>query len=403
MSTVHAVAQERNAYFDTLFNTPDLMWLGQNTNHAPTHPAVRAALHAAIDDAGFNAYAPPLGLEALRDAIVADLGLKGEAAASRAVVTDGAVAALALACRAFCGPGKGFVTTDPGWKWPLQFAARAGSPITEIPIYGDEHAFRLGADALRAATRSASDSDAASLSSPEAGAATAVIYLVDPNNPLGVCYTRDEIKAFADRAKEIGAILIHDCTYRDFAAEHTLAADFYPEGTVTIVSFSKWLGFAGLRLGALVAHPSLLDRILPFSEAPLGASVIAQKGALAGFSVKAEWLTTLRALVQQNQADVVEAVKLQPGLKVAVYPSHGNFLVIECVDAGVRPEALVKAFAAHGIMVRQGAYHTPRFGDRFIKVSLSVPRAWSQAFCDCLPHALQAAREQGDAPIAAQF
>ena len=396
MSTVHAAAQERNAYFDALFNTPELMWLGQNTNHVPTHPVVRAALHAAIDDAGFNAYAPPLGLESLREAIVADLGLHGDAAASLAVVTDGAVAALALACRAFCGPGKGFVTTDPGWKWPLQFAARAGSPITEIPIYGAEHAYRLSAEALRAATCSASDSG-------EAGASTAVIYLVDPNNPLGVCYTREEIKAFAARAKEIGAILIHDCTYRDFAAEHTLAADFYPEGTVTIVSFSKWLGFAGLRLGALVAHPSLLDRILPYSEAPLGASVIAQKGALAGFSVKAEWLATLRALVQRNQADVVEAVKREPGLKVAVYPSHGNFLVIECVDAGVRPEALVKAFAVHDIMVRQGAYHTPRFGDRFIKVSLSVPRAWAEAFCARLPLALQAAREEGDAPISAQF
>jgi aspartate/methionine/tyrosine aminotransferase len=406
MSTVHAAAQERNAYFDALFNTPELMWLGQNTNHVPTHPVVRAALHAAIDDAGFNAYAPPLGLESLRDAIVADLGLRGDAAASQAVVTDGAVAALALACRAFCGPGKGFVTTDPGWKWPLQFAARAGSPITEIPIYGAEHAFRLGAEALRAATRSASDSAATHASNADgidAGAPTAVIYLVDPNNPLGVCYTRDEIKAFAARAKEIGAILIHDCTYRDFAAEHTLAADFYPEGTVTIVSFSKWLGFAGLRLGALVAHPSLLDRILPYSEAPLGASVIAQKGALAGFSVKDEWLEGLRALVQQNQADVVEAVKREPGLNVAVYPSHGNFLVIECVDAGVRPEALVKAFAAHDIMVRQGAYHTPRFGDRFIKVSLSVPRAWSEAFCARLPAAVQAARAEGDAPISAQF
>ena len=141
-------AETRNQYFDRLFTNPDLMWLGQNTNHFPLHPAVRKALHDAIDDESFHAYAPPLGMEALRAAIVADLGVTGQSA----VVTDGAVAALALACRAFCAAGQGFVTTDPGWKWPLQFAARAGSVITEIPIYGPEYGFKLSAEALAAST-----------------------------------------------------------------------------------------------------------------------------------------------------------------------------------------------------------------------------------------------------------
>jgi histidinol-phosphate aminotransferase len=117
-------------------------------------------------------------MEALRSAIVEDLGVPNQSA----VVTDGAVSALALACRAFCVAGKGFVTTDPGWKWPLQFAAKAGSTITEIPIYGPEYGFKLSAEALAAST----DEN------------TAVIYLVDPNNPLGTTYTEDEIRAFAD-------------------------------------------------------------------------------------------------------------------------------------------------------------------------------------------------------------
>jgi histidinol-phosphate/aromatic aminotransferase/cobyric acid decarboxylase-like protein len=377
-----SVAEERNQYFDTLFNTPGLKWLGQNTNHVPVHPAVREALHAAIDDEGFHAYAPPLGLESLRMAIVKDLGVAGQ---QKAVITDGAVAALALACRAFCGPGRGFVTTDPGWKWPLQFAQRAGSPITEIPIYGEAHQYRLSASALEAATN------------PD----TAVIYLVDPNNPLGVCYTKDEIEAFAARAKALNAILIHDCTYRDFADAPVLASAFYPEGTVTIVSFSKWLGFAGLRLGALVASPELLERILPFSEAPLGASVIAQAGALKALEVKDEWMRSVQTLQRANQKLVYEAVAKVPGLKIAVYPSQGNFLVIETVDAGVKPEALVDAFGAIGIMIRQGSYHTPRFGDRFVKVSISVPVEWVSAFCEALPSAVESARKVSQDPDAA--
>ena len=50
----------RNRYFDSLTATPGLAWMGQNTNHIPAHPAVKAAMHAAIEAAEFNAYAPPL-------------------------------------------------------------------------------------------------------------------------------------------------------------------------------------------------------------------------------------------------------------------------------------------------------------------------------------------------------
>jgi histidinol-phosphate aminotransferase len=365
-------AETRNRYFDRLFTNPDLMWLGQNTNHFPLHPAVRKALHDAIDDESFHAYAPPLGMEALRTAIVDDLGVPNQSA----VVTDGAVAALALACRAFCEAGKGFVTTDPGWKWPLQFAAKAGCAITEIPIYGPEHGFKLSAEALAAST----------------DANTAVIYLVDPNNPLGTTYTEDEIRAFADRAREIGAILVHDCTYRDFADSHTLASRFYPEGTVTIVSFSKWLGLAGLRLGALVASPELLARILPHSQAPLGASVLAQRAAIAGLGVKAEWMAEVIAQQRENQRMIVDAFAELPGFLVPVFPSQANFIVVECTGAGVTPEALVTALGEHDIMVRQGTYHTPRFGHRFIKISTTVPKAWAQALCDVLPQAVERAR-----------
>ena len=365
-------AESRNQYFDRLFTNPELKWLGQNTNHFPLHPTVRQALHDAIDDESFHAYAPPLGLEALREAIVADLEVPGQSA----VVTDGAVAALALACRAFCRAGSGFVTTDPGWKWPLQFAAKAGAQITEIPIYGPETGYKLSIAALLAAT----------------DANTRVIYLVDPNNPLGTTYTADEIRAFADRARALGAILIHDCTYRDFADAHTLAASFYPEGTVTIVSFSKWLGLAGLRLGALVAAPALLDTILPHSQAPLGASVIAQRAALAGLSVKTEWMAQIGGQQRANQKLITEAFMRLPGFTVPVPDSQANFIVVECVEAGITPEALVAALGEHGIMIRQGSYHTPRFGHRFVKISTTVPAAWAQALCDALPQALERAR-----------
>jgi aspartate/methionine/tyrosine aminotransferase len=364
--------EARNRHFDQLFNTPGLMWLGQNTNHFPTHPAVRQAMIASIDAEEFHAYAPPAGMERLRQLILEDLDLPD----ASALVTDGAVEALYIVCRTLSEPGGNFVTTDPGWKWPMQFAQASGASVVEIPIYGPEYDYRLSPRQLEAAVNDE----------------TRIIYLVDPNNPLGTTYTPSEIEAFAGIAREVGAFFVHDCTYRHFADSHTLAARFYPERTITIYSFSKWLGLAGLRVGALVSSPDLVERLAAAPPNNLGSNVVSQRAAIAGLEVKGEWLPEINRRQRRNQAEIRKAVQQVPGLSVAVYPSQANFLVVECTDAGITPEALCEAYRAKGIMIRQGKYHTPKFGHRFVKVATTVPESWADAFCSQLPEMVERAR-----------
>ncbi|HEY4065698.1 MAG TPA: pyridoxal phosphate-dependent aminotransferase [Burkholderiaceae bacterium] len=362
----------RNRYFDDLFHAPDLYWMGQNTNHIAARPEVLEAMKQAIDAGEFNAYAPPLGFESLRSAIVRDLGVAG----MDALVTEGGVNGLAAVCRARCRPGTTFVTTDPSWKWPCQFARQMGAEVIEIPIYDHACHYRLTAAALEAAV----------------DARTACIYLVDPNNPLGICYTRAEIESFAAIAKKHGALLIHDCTYRDFADGHHPALHAIPDGAVVALSFSKWLGLAGMRIGALVAAPALLEEFAAISTSVLGASVVAQRAAQAGLAIKAEWMAGVRQIDRANKDMIRSAVADVPGLSLPVFPSHGNFLVIETVGAQIAPEALVSAYRRENIMIRQGSYHTQRFGRRFVKVSTSVPTHWAERFCELLPQALERAR-----------
>jgi histidinol-phosphate aminotransferase len=368
----------RNRYFDELSATPGLYWLGQNTNHIESHPAVREAMLRSIETGEFNAYAPPLGFEALRRAIVADLATPG----AEALVTEGGVNALAIICRARCRPGTTFVTTDPTWKWPCLFARQQGAEVIEIPIYDPACHYRLTAEALRA----------------QVDARTALIYLVDPNNPLGIRYTREEIESFAAIAQDCGALLVHDCTYRDFADGHTPALHAAPEGAVVTISFSKWLGLAGLRIGALVAAPTLFEEFAQTATSVLGASVIAQRAAQAGLAIKAEWMTKVRGTDRANKAMIRQAAGAVEGLSLPIDPSHGNFFVLETVAAGVRPEALVECYRRQGIMIRQGTYHTQRFGDRFVKVSTSVPSPWVEKFCALLPEMVAQARKLNDLP-----
>ena len=163
--------EARNAYFDRLCNTPGLMWLGQNTNHFEPHPTVIQAVIDALQDGSYHAYAPPAGFEELRSLIVEDFGLAHTDAC--AFVTDGAVEALYNICRRICQPGTDFVTTDPSWAWPMQFAREAGARVVELPIYDAAQNYKLTPAQLQAAV------------TPQ----TRVIYLVDPNNPLGTCHT----------------------------------------------------------------------------------------------------------------------------------------------------------------------------------------------------------------------
>jgi len=362
----------RNQYFDKLCNTEGLMWLGQNTNHYAPPDAVREAVIRALDSGEYHAYAPPAGFEALRELIRQDMGLPDACV----LVTDGAVEALYNVCSNLCEAGTDFVTTDPSWAWPVHFAKKAGANVIELPIYNAEQHYKLTAEQLRAAVTEK----------------TRVIYLVDPNNPLGTCHTEDEIKAFADIARSVGAYLIHDSTYSSFAEHFTPAFRFYPEKSIQIYSFSKWLGLAGMRLGAVLAHEDLVER---FASAPpnnLGSNVLSQRAAIAGLESKAQWFPEIWRRQRRNQEAVAKAVSAIPGLSLPVYPSQANLLVIETLEAGIKPEALVAAYQTQGVMIRQGAYHTKRFGHRFVKVSLTVPEAWADRFCELLPEMVELAR-----------
>jgi aspartate aminotransferase len=362
----------RNQYFDKLCNTPNLMWLGQNTNHFAPHASVREAVIQALDSGEYHAYAPPAGFEELRQLIREDMGIPD----ASVLVTDGAVEALYNACSNVCKPETTFVTTNPSWAWPMHFAKKAGAEVVELPIYNEAQGYKLTVEQLRNAVDEK----------------TRVIYLVDPNNPLGTCHTKEEIKAFTDIARSVGAYFIHDATYSSFAENFTPAFKFYPEKAIQIYSFSKWLGLAGMRLGAVLASGEIIEMLATAPPNNLGSNVLSQRAAIAGLKTKAQWFPEIWRRQRRNQEVVAKAALKIPGFAVPVYPSNANLLVIETIGAGIKPEALVAAYQTQGIMIRQGTYHTKQFGDRFVKVSLTVPEEWADRFCELLPDMVELAR-----------
>jgi aspartate/methionine/tyrosine aminotransferase len=347
--------------FEALLNRPGLIWMGQNTTHLEPPPEVLAALTESLRRREFQWYAPALGFAELRSLIAADLGLPD----AEVLITDGAVGGLHHLCTALAPRISRLITTDPGWPWPGRFAAVAGVPVITVDIYSPASGYKLTAEQL------------ADVIEPRS-----LIYLIDPLNPLGSRYTRAELEAITAVARDHGAILVHDCTYRHFATGHTLAAELYPEGTLTTYSFSKWLGLAGLRLGALVGAPALTAGLAAVPANPLGANITAQRAAIAGLRVKDEWLHRVTTTNHRNQRVLADAITRSGLGRLLVDPSHGNFLAVDITGSGRHADELSAALLAEDIFVRSGTYQSPAFGDRFVKISTSVPPEWADRLAD---------------------
>ena len=82
--------------------------------------------------------------------------------------------------------------------------------------------------------------------------------------------------------------------------------------------------------------------------------------------------------------------------EIPIYPSNGNFVFIEINDPEITPEAISTCYAEHKILVRQGNYHTKNFGNKFIKVSLSVPKEWADDFLYLFPTIISKARNKSE-------
>jgi aspartate aminotransferase len=362
--------ERRNSFFQQHYETKDLAIMGRNTNYFPNDPRIKAALLGAIEREVYHDYAPPCGLKELQGLILEELGVPD----LYAWVVDGATEGLYQVMRFLLAPGEEFVTSDPGYNITNNFAAHSGAKVVEVPVYDPECGYRLSPARLR----------------DHLSDRTRIIYLVDPLNPLGSCLTETELREICSLARERGAIVVQDGTYRDFADAQIPAVRIAPENAVMLYSFSKSAGFAGLRLGAVVAHPSIIDRLTRAQVNNLGSSLVAQLAGIVALRTKREWLPGILAKHREHMAILHTFIRSLPGFSVPVYPSQCNFLAVDSSVSGFHPEYLAVELMKRKVQVRQGGYNTRRFGDRFFRVGTTVPREWVDRFCDALTSIVQA-------------
>lgn len=341
--------------------------MGHNCNHLPLDPAINRAMIETIRSDGYRNYPPPYGLGELRQAIRDDVGADG----TEVLVTNGSTEAIYQALSVILRPGDETIISDPAWPHIRSFAMTMGSKVIEVPVYSPEARYKLLPEVIL----------------PHVNDRTRLIAVIDPLNPLGSSYSEQEITDICRIAEARGIYLLHDCTYRDFARDFTPALRHYDRAVMTI-SLSKSCGFAGLRLGAVIARPDLFRKLTEHQIARLGVSIVVQSGALAAYRTKKTWLPTVLEQNMKHQAALKACFDSVPGLRTLVFPSMGNFLAADTTDTGMSAEDLVRRTLDAGFVIRSGAYTSERFGQMFVRVTTTVPSDHVERFCKAFPAAV---------------
>jgi histidinol-phosphate aminotransferase len=177
----------------------------------------------------------------------------------------GSSAPLHQSVLAFCSPQKSYVAGDPGYEAGGRAAKFIGARAINVPLTKDY----------------AHDVKAMAAADPSAG----LIYLCNPNNPTGSLTSREDMEWLLAN-KPAGSILVVDEAYIHIADGASSMVDMAGKDKEIIIlrTFSKLYGMAGLRAGAAIGRPDLLDKIMPYSAGAL--PVTAMVGATTSLKVK---------------------------------------------------------------------------------------------------------------------
>ena len=249
------IGKKVNAY--TAAN-PDkkIIRLGIGDVTQPLPAAVVEALHKAVDEMAdastFHGYAPDLGYEFLRNAIVEnDFRARGcDIRADEIFVSDGAKSDSANIQEIF-GLDNKIAVCDPVY-----------------PVYVDSNVMAGRTGSYDAASETWSEviympCTAENGFVPELPEKTPdMIYLCFPNNPTGCTITKDQLQVWVDYANKVGAVIIFDAAYEAYIAQEDVPHSIYEcDGARTCAielrSFSKNAGFTGLRLAYTVVPGDL--------------------------------------------------------------------------------------------------------------------------------------------------
>jgi histidinol-phosphate aminotransferase len=291
-----------------------------HANEAPWRPA------GDLTEAGLNRYPEPQP-----EALVRRLAALYDVSAETLLVSRGSDEAIDLLSRIYLRAGEDAMLQFTPTFGMYQVAARIqGAAVIELPL-DRTRGWAVDVNALLHTW------------TPR----IKLVYLCSPNNPTGNSLDAGTVEAIC-KALDGKAIVVIDEAYIEWSRTPSLTPWLARFPTVAFLrTLSKAHALAGARVGALIAHPDLIQlakRVIPpycLAQSTIEATLQAlQPDAVAASRKKLDGLLLERDYL---------ARRLQASPWVAkVWPSDANFLLIDCHDA----ERFMQNSIAGGSIVR---------------------------------------------------
>ena len=275
----------------------------------PVAPAIRAALAESIDrgDLGYPDWSDlhPLA-ELFAERMATRYDWRADPARVRGV-TD-IISALQIVLDLATAPGDGVVLQGLNYPPFRATVPTMGRRVVPLPVVPDGTGWRHDLGALDVALRN--------------GPGAKVLLLVNPHNPTGRAFRRDELEAVADLAARHDLLVVSDEIHADLVhapGRHipfaSLGADVAAR-TVTVTSATKAFNIAGLRTAVAHVGPSELGKRWDAEPPDLHgvASTLGVVATAAAWTDGDGWLEGVRGHLARQRDRLVDGLAAVPGL-----------------------------------------------------------------------------------------
>jgi len=279
------------------FGLRDVLKLASNENPLGPSPIALEELKKSINDIHYY----PNGGYDLRVALAEKFNCKVE----NVIVGNGSDGILSYIIRTFLCEGDEILTTEAAFIGFQVLAKSRGVPYKTVPY--NNWRYNLPEIAKRINEK------------------TKIIYLANPNNPTGTIFTKSEFESFYQKVPKEVLIILDEAYF-----EYTCTDPSYPDSlsyrydnVITLRTFSKIYGLAGLRVGYGFAHEELIGNLLKV-KLPFDPSTPAQSAAIGALRDK-DWIKHSKEVNEEGLLFNENAIK-SLGLKVV--PSKANFHMV---------------------------------------------------------------------------
>jgi histidinol-phosphate aminotransferase len=268
----------------------------------------------------------------LKDALTAKLHVSSE----QLIFGNGSNEIIELAIRTFMRAGDEAVMARQAFVVYKLIVQAVGGISKEVPLRDFTHDLKAIGEAISSKTR--------------------IVFLANPNNPTGTIYRKAQWEAFLKQVPP-DLLIIVDEAYFEYveAADYPNSLHYHQQGKtlLTLRTFSKLYGLAGLRIGYGIADKEIIS-LMHRVRQPFNVNAPAQWAALAALDDREH----VRRSLESNRQGLQYVTGELAGLGIEYVPSHGNFILLR-VGQG---EDVFNRLLAQGIIVRPMAgYQFPEY------------------------------------------